>query len=78
MRLDKERDNYSLVAVALGILGMVLWAIPMISIFVNFICIYCARVGLYSRFRGISFAAFILGIIGFFLTLLRSIIAFVC
>lgn len=78
MRLDKDRDTYGVFAIILGILGMVLWAVPMISIFVNFICIYCARVGMNSRFRDISFAAFLLGIIGFFLTLLRSVIAFVC
>lgn len=76
MKLYKERDRYGILAVGLGILGMVLWAIPMASIFVNLICIYCAFIGLDTRYRDISIAALLLGFIGVILSLFRSALVF--
>lgn len=76
MKLYKDRDRYGIVALFLGILGLVLWAVPMASVFVNLICIYCALTGLDTRFRDISIAALLMGFIGIFLTFSRSALVF--
>lgn len=76
MKIYKERDQYGIVGLGLGILGMVLWAVPIVGIFVNLICIYCAVLGRETRYKDISFAALILGIIGTILTIFRSAFVF--
>lgn len=76
MKLYKERDRYGIGALVLGILGMVLWVVPVASIFVNLICIYCAILGLETRYKNISLAALLLGFIGIVLTIFRSALVF--
>lgn len=76
MKLYKERDRYGIGALVLGILGMVLWVVPIASIFVNLICIYCAILGLETRYKNISLAALLLGFIGIVLTIFRSALVF--
>lgn len=76
MDFNRDRNNHAVVALILGIMGIILWAIPIIGIFVNIICIYTAAVGINTRLREISVAGLVLGIIGVILTILRSGLVF--
>lgn len=62
------------IGIILGLIGMVLWAYTIASLIINIACIHCSIIGLDSRYKDVSFAALILGIIGLVLTLFRGII----
>lgn len=72
MNINYQRDRQGIFSLVLGMLGMGLWFIPMISIFVNFFCLYLGSIGLETRYRDLALSGIVLGCIGFILTCLRS------
>lgn len=72
MKLYKEKNDYHILALITGVLGMFLWIIPMASIIVNFVCIILSSIGLDVNGNRISVASLVLGIVGLILTFLRS------
>lgn len=67
-------ERYTRIGIILGLIGMFLWAYSIASLIVNIVCIHYSVIGLDSRYKDVSFAALILGIIGFLLTFFRGII----
>lgn len=72
MKLYRERNHYSTIGLALGILAVFLWLIPLVGIFVSIACLYFVYMGLKSKYRTTAFFGLVLGIIGLVLTVIRS------
>lgn len=72
MKIDKEIDHYSIFALFLGCLGLILWVLPTVSVVINFVTLYFGRQGLESNKIEIAQASVALGVIGLILTILRS------
>ncbi|NDL67985.1 hypothetical protein [Anaerotalea alkaliphila] len=76
MKLGKETDHCSVLAVVFGGAGLVLWVVPMVSIFVNLAAIHYGGKGRGSGLDALGQVGWSLGVVGFVLTLLRTVYVF--
>lgn len=76
MKLYRERNHYSSIGLALGILAVFLWLIPLLGILVSIACLYFVYMGLKSKQRTIAYFGMVLGIIGLVLTVIRSALGY--
>lgn len=77
MKLQKDLNKYSIGAFILGITGMVVWAFSMAAVIINIGTLYFGVIGLESRYRDLSVAAIIMGILGFLIAIIRNIIVWI-
>lgn len=76
MKLYRERNHYSTIGLALGILAVFLWLIPMIGILVSLACLYFVFMGLNSKYKTMAYFGLVLGTMGLLLTVIRSALGY--
>ena len=72
MRIDNDLSNYSIASVIIGSIGLVLWLIPLLAIFVSFIGGYTGIKGYHSEKGRLSKAGIFFSVLSFILSVLRS------
>lgn len=72
MKIYKENNYYSVIALILGIIGVLTWFMPLLSIILCGLSVIFGKVGITTKYHSISIAAIALAIIGIVFSLIKS------
>lgn len=74
MKLYKENNHYSYIALGLSIASLLLWLIPVAGLIISIACLFFVHLGLDTNNRTPAFFALVMGLMGLVLTVIRILL----